>query len=43
MSSFSVFLAPLTGIMMCDYFLLRRQVSNQQAYLPCLECTGSMI
>jgi nucleobase:cation symporter-1, NCS1 family len=25
MASFSVFLAPLTGIMMCDYFVLRRQ------------------
>lgn len=25
MSSFSVFLAPLTGIMMCDYFLVRNQ------------------
>lgn len=38
MASFSVFLAPLTGIMMCDYFVLRRQnIELSNLYSPSKE------
>ena len=35
MSAFSVFLAPLTGIMICDYFLIRgRRIELSHLYVP---------
>lgn len=38
MSSFSVFLAPLTGIMICDYYLLRRgRIELSNLYTPSKE------